>query len=75
MAQKEDYTELHKAMKALVEAQDKAGWQSPEIERLSRRIVLYLWTCANNNPVPEVILRGMREEMAELTKLKSDHAG
>lgn len=64
------FAELHTAMKALVEAQDKAGWQSPEIERLSKRIVLYLWTCANNDPVPKVILDGLREEMAELARLK-----
>jgi len=66
-----DFTALHSAMKAMVEAQDRAGWQSPEVERLSKRILQGLWVCANNEPpLPRAVFDGLAQDMADLERAK-----
>lgn len=63
---RDHFKQLHRAMKAVVEAQDAAGWTSPEVERLTARVLMGLWCCANNDPIPKTILDGLREDMAAL---------
>ena len=67
---KNQFTEMHAAMKALVEKQERDGWQSPEVERCSKRLLKTLWMCANNEMVPQSVIQGLAEDTEALAKAR-----
>jgi hypothetical protein len=66
-----DFAALHRAMKAAVETQDRVGWASPEIENLSKRVLMGLWVGANNpSPLPKAVVDALAADVAALTKAR-----
>jgi hypothetical protein len=60
-----DLKTLHKAMQAIVAANDAAGWPSPEIEEATKRVAFALGVCVMNEP-SETVMRLLGEAMAKL---------
>lgn len=60
---------LHGAMKAIVAANDKAGWPSPEIERATKQVEMALNVCVMNKP-SEITMRLLSEYVAKLEAAK-----
>jgi hypothetical protein len=65
-----EFAETHKTMKAWVAKRDREGWSSQAEERSARRVLMSLWACANNDPVPPTILKGLAEDSAALAKAR-----
>ena len=45
-----EFAVIHREIKACFDRQQRAGWQSPEVQRAATRVLLDLWACANNDP-------------------------
>lgn len=59
------FGELYKAMKAACEAQDAAGWASPEVQRLSVMILCALENAAHGRR-DKVLFDSLRDYTAHL---------
>jgi hypothetical protein len=60
-----EFAEMHEAMKRWVAKRGRAGWSSKAEERAAHRVQMSLWACANNDPIPPAILRAVAEAVLE----------
>lgn len=70
-----EFTAMHREMKAWVEKQKRDGWQSPEVERYATRVLNGLWACANNDPPHRVLVEMLAEDTEALARARAAPQG
>ena len=59
-------------MQAWYDQQEAAGWQSEEVKRCAKRVLLGLSACARNKIVGAALTRGLAEDTEALAKARSE---
>jgi hypothetical protein len=71
MAKPNRFIDLYKDMKKAVEAQDRDGWASPQIEQATKMLLHNLWVVAHN-PEHPILLRMLEKYADELARVKAE---